>query len=79
MSLRRKLLLLIGTAGCVLAFMSFSVSSPGLGTIESAAPPYFTTVASADIATDNEAAMVALRIQANLALAQLQTKAGVTP
>lgn len=74
MRLRHRLFLLIGTAGCALAFVSLSLRTSGLGTIESAAPRYFAAVENAGIEFENETSMIALRRQATSALTQLRTK-----
>lgn len=79
MSLRHTLALLLSTAYCAYALI-FSTSTPGLYTIETAAPGYFGSLASGAPAADNAAVidvavMVALRQQASQALAQLQTRA----
>jgi hypothetical protein len=74
MSLRDPLILLIGSIGCAIAVL-WPSGTPGLGTIESAAPPYIASPAILEQLTENDGAMVALHRQASLALAQLQTKA----
>jgi hypothetical protein len=71
MSIRRKFILFVCTAICAFAVMAPSPSHD-LGSIESAAPSYGPTLASLEPVTE-EAGMAALRQQANLALAQLQT------
>jgi hypothetical protein len=74
MSLRHTLALLLSTAFCAYALI-FSASTPGLYTIETAAPGYFGTLASGAPAAEDVAGMVALRQQASQALAQLQSRA----
>lgn len=73
MTLRRKLIVLLAASACAYAFMA-PTAIPGLGSIECAAPPYFDSLTSTETLLDNEAGMIALREQAGLALAQLQTK-----
>lgn len=72
MSGRRKFVLLMCSAIGAFAVLMPSPSHD-LGRIESAAPPYGLAMAGLD--PPEESAMVALRQQANLALAQLQTRA----
>ncbi|HZL30896.1 MAG TPA: hypothetical protein VFC54_07530 [Pseudolabrys sp.] len=71
MSLNRKILLLICTATCAFTVMGPSPSRD-LGRIESAAPPYALPEAALT-PVDEKADIAALRQQANLALAHLQT------
>jgi hypothetical protein len=73
MTLRRKLIVLLAASACAYVFIT-PTAAPDLGSIESAAPQYFDTTAMAPPGLDNEAGMTALREQAGLALAQLQTK-----
>jgi hypothetical protein len=73
MTLRRKLMLCLAACACIYAFMA-PVEISGLGSIECAAPQYFEGTTSVDSLFDNDAGMTALREQAGLALAQLQTK-----
>ena len=77
MSLRRKLILLIGTIGCAIAFM-LPTPTPGLGSIESAAPQYDASLRNAELLMEGEVRMAALRQQARLALVQLQTRVDVS-
>jgi hypothetical protein len=71
MSGRRRFVLLMCTAIGALTILAPSPQR-GLAPIESAAPPYGMTLAELD--PTDEPAMAALRQQANLALAQLQTR-----
>ena len=73
MTLRRKLIVLLAASACAYAFL-VPTAIPGLGSIECAAPQYFESTTSVDNLLDNEVGMIALREQAGLALAQLQTK-----
>ncbi len=73
MSLRRKLIVLLGTIGCAIAIM-MPTSSPSLGRIESAAPQFHEPEAGMETVTEIEAGMAALRLQASFALMQLQTQ-----
>ena len=73
MTLRRKLIMLLAVSACAYAFL-VPTAIPGLGSIECAAPQYFDSLTSTETLLDNEAGMSALRAQAGLALAQLQTK-----
>jgi hypothetical protein len=72
MSIHRKILFLICAAIGALAVLALPPSHD-LGRIESAAPPY--AVALAGPEPTEESDMAALRQQASLALAQLQTRA----
>lgn len=77
MSVRRNFILLLSTAGFAFAVaLSMPSKAPGLGTIRSAAPPYFDALAQTEPQPDNDGAMIALREQASFALAQLQTGTG---
>ena len=73
MTMRRKLIVLLAASACAYAFL-VPAAAPSIGSIESAAPQYFDTTTSVETSFDNEAGMTALRAQAGLALAQLQTK-----
>lgn len=73
MTLRRRFILLLTSLACAYAVLA-PASTPDLGNIESAAPPYFGSLAGAEWSGDHEAGMSALREQAGMALAQLQTK-----
>lgn len=73
MTLRRKLILFLAASACAYVLMT-PAAIPGLGSIECAAPQYFDSTTSMDTLLDNEADMSALRAQAGLALAQLQTR-----
>ncbi len=74
MSGRRKTIFLMCTVIGALAVLTPSPQSE-LAPIESAAPPYGVTLAGLDPA--EESGMAALRQQANLALAQLQTRTDI--
>jgi len=74
MTLRRKLLLLSTSLLCAYTLLA-STSAPSLGTIECAAPQYFDALTNAGLSLDQDAGMIALRQQAGMALAQLQTRA----
>lgn len=79
MRFRHKVILLIGTVGCAVALVSLSAQAPelnSLGTIESAAPPYFTAVRTTETDVENERAIIALREEAHWALAQLKRTEG---
>jgi hypothetical protein len=73
MLLRGPFIPLIGALGCAIAVL-WSSATPGLGTIESAAPPYSDVPAPLEQLTENDSTMVTLRRQASRALAQLQTR-----
>lgn len=73
MTLRRKFILLSTSLLCAATLLA-PTSAPSLGTIECAAPQYFDAMNGAGLSADADAGMVALRQQAGLALAQLQTR-----
>jgi hypothetical protein len=73
MTLRRKLILFLVASASAYVLMA-PAAIPGLDSIECAAPQYFESTTSVDTLLDNEVGMIALREQAGLALAQLQTK-----
>lgn len=73
MTLRRKWIVLMSGMACA-ALLLVPASTPGLGSIECEAPQYYDTLAVAEPHADHESGMSALRQQAGLALAQLQTK-----
>ena len=78
MELRRKFALLFSVAGCAFALIS-SAPMLGLDMIAMRAPQHIDFMASAENTTDSEAMMVAIREQANAALATLQTAAAKHP
>lgn len=71
--LRRRWIVLLSSMAFV-AVLLVPASTPSLGSIECAAPPYFDAFAGAEPHADHEAGMSALRQQAGLALAELRTK-----
>lgn len=73
MNLRRKLILMMGGAGCAYAAL-IPVSAPGLDSIECNAPPVFNTAAEAPLPAELDTRMIALRQKAGRALAELQTR-----
>lgn len=73
MALRRKLIVLLSGLAGGYAMLS-PTSVPGLGSIECDAPPYFEALTRGELRHDEDAGMNALRQQAGLALAQLQTR-----
>lgn len=73
MTLRRKWMVLMSGMAC-LALLLVPASTPGLGSIECEAPQYYDTLTLAEPHAEHESGMSALRQQAGLALAQLQTK-----
>jgi hypothetical protein len=75
MSVRRKFVLLLSAAVWAFAF-AFAVPAraPGLGSIESAAPPYFDALTSTTPLAENDGTLDALHQQASLALTQLQVR-----
>lgn len=83
MQSRRKFALLFSTVGCAFALL-FPAPLPGLGMIETGAPPpvdalAFDAAASAAMLADHDLAMATLRQQANAALAQLQAVSARQP
>lgn len=73
MTLRRLLILMSTSLACAYTLLA-PTTAPSLGTIECAAPPYFDAMNDASQAADQDIGMTALRHQAGLALAQLQTR-----
>ncbi len=71
---RNPMILLIGTAGCAIALL-WPSPAHRLDRIESAAPSYNAVPITADPSANVDSAMIALQREANLALAQLQTRA----
>ena len=73
MTLRRKWMVLMSGMAAV-ALLLVPASTPSLGSIECAAPPYFDAAADAAPASEHDIGMSTLRHQAGQALAQLQIK-----
>lgn len=78
MTLRRRWIVLLSSLACAYTLLA-PTSAPSLGSIECDAPQYFDTLAGAEPPADHESGMNALRQQAGLALAQLQTKTASSP
>jgi hypothetical protein len=78
MTLRRRLILLVTSLACAYTLLVPS-AAPSLGSIECAAPPYFDALTGSLQSNDDETGMSALRQQAGLALAQLQTRLAGNP
>jgi hypothetical protein len=74
MLLRGPFIPLIGALGCAIAVL-WPSATPGLGTIESAAPSFGAAPAILEQVTENDGGMIALHRQARLALARLRTRA----
>ena len=73
MTMRRKwMVLMSGMAAAALLLVP--ASTPGLGSIECAAPQYYDTLTLTEPHAEHESGMNALRQQAGMALTQLQTK-----
>lgn len=73
LTLPRGMILTLSSAACVYALI-VPGATPALSSFECAAPPYFDTLTGLEPDAAHESGMTALRQQAGLALAQLQSR-----
>lgn len=77
MTLRRRFILMLSSVIGAYVLLA-PASTPSLGSIECAAPPYFDALTSVELSSDHDS-MSALRQRAGTALAELQTRTAATP